>query len=119
MLIKYEWNDMQVNIPTDTGDIEPHTRKHIQDVEYSFEVEPTVEDLVDYLTPRRFDTIGERQAYKLGLKKMANFIQEHINESLNELLEDNLEDDEYFVEFIKDRYEDRALEEWENGNGEY
>ena len=120
MLIKYEWNDKEVNIPCDTGDIAPHTRKVIQDVEYELEVEPTIEDFVSYLTPRMFDTISERQAYRQGLKKMFGFIQEHSDRyNLKEMLNENLEEDEYFVEFMKDRYEEQALESFEESNGAY
>ena len=115
MEIRYFWENMEVNV----GDY-PHSHTEIRDVEYYFDVQVKTRDIVDYLMP-----------YNLG-KQNKKKTQEEVNEcglanyymtkAIDYLLDnlsidlDELEQDEYFVEFMHDRYEDRALDNWEEEN---
>ena len=48
------------------------------------------------------------------LEKMYEFLND-----VSAIDKDQLENDKYFVEFIKERYEEEALKEWEEYNEAY
>ena len=116
MTLKYKWEKMKVNVPNDSGDI-PHTHVVIRDIEWYYDVNVKPNDVCDYLFPTHI-----RKSYKpheindIGffMRKVANFLQESANCDLEEL-----EKDQYFVEFMQDRYEQEALEDWEESNEAY
>ena len=94
MTIKYEWENMKVNVEGFDYNhrwSSPHTHSVIQDVEYEYEVEPTDKDIQDFcrLTDTNFNGIEE------------------------------LEENEEFIWFIKERYEQDALEQWGDSNDAY
>ena len=122
MTISYHWESLEVNVERDTGDVSPHTYKVVQDVYYDFEVEIKTKDVVDYLMPYH---MFDRKVYKSELvreKKTANY---YLTQAINYLVDsancdlEELENDEDFVEFMKERYENKALQEWEESNDEY
>lgn len=116
---------MKVNIECDTGGISPHTRQVIRDVDYDYEVDIKTQDIVDYLMPynlsksnkhKTADEVKEVGLANYYMTKALDFLIHGLSLS-SEL--DDLESDEYFVEFMRERYEEQALEEWEESNDEY
>ena len=107
---------MPVNI-VQTGGNTYRTKVVNKDVEYDFEVDIKPQDIVDYLIPKE-------QAKKIEITNLV-YIKEYMRkviEWLNEkdsIIYEQLENDEYFVEYMKERYEDIALESWEEENAEY
>ena len=81
--------------------------KYIQtDIEYEYEVNIKKYDIVDYLMPQGEKDKGKANYY---MTKMLEFLLE-----CGAVDESELENDEYFVEFMKERYEEQAKEEWES-----
>lgn len=120
MTIKYVWENMEVNVPNDNG-IYPHTHKEIKTVEYEFDTRVKTSDIVDYLMPYNLKQKNKttEQEKEVGLAnyymtKAIGFMRENLNLDL-----DDLESDEYFVEFMRERYQELALEEWQERNEEY
>ena len=124
MTISYHWEDMIVNVPCGGG-ISPRTTPVRKDVDYYFECQITVKDIVDYLMPynlsknnkhKTADEVKEVGLANYYMTKALDFLIHGLSLS-TEL--DDLESDEYFVEFMKERYEDKAFEEWEETNDAY
>ena len=88
MRITYYWEDVIVNRIMDRG-FEPHTKAHREDVEYEFEITPTQEDIDDF-NSQNFENITE----------------------------DDIYDNDDFYDFMKERYEEKAKQEFERGNEE-
>ena len=122
MTIRYCWENMKVNVECDTGGIAPHTRQVEMDVDYDYEVVIKVRDIVDYLMPYNLshkknktqEEVNETRLAAYYMEKMFNFLQENSALDLDEL-----ENDDYFKEFMHDRYEESALEEWGESNDAY
>lgn len=116
MTLRYLWKDMEVNIPNNYGET-PHTHKEIRDIEHEYDRVVKTNDICDYLFPNLLKkglTPSEIMSIGFYMRKVANFLQESAKCDLEEL-----ESDEYFVEFMKDRYEEQALEEWRERNERY
>ena len=119
MKIRYHWEKLKINYPK--GYL---YRTQIKDVDYEYEVDVKVQDIVDYLIPYHLATkknktkeeIEEVELMKQHFEKALKFVIG--NCSLSSEL-DSLENDEYFAEFMKERYEDRAFEEWKESNESY
>lgn len=121
MTLTYEWNNVEVNAPNNYGDY-PHTHKEIRTVRHSFDVNVKVRDIVDYLMPydlthtknKTLEQSNEIALANFYMTKAIDYLKDNISCDLEEL-----EEDEYFVEFMKERYEDDAWEDFMEGNDEY
>jgi len=122
MTLKYHWENVELHEEVDTGDIAPHTRKVIRDINHIFEVQVKIEDICEYLMP--YDLANAKNKTEQQMKEIsqANF---YMNKAIQFLLDngscdlDELENDEYFVEFMHDKYEERAWEDFQESNNEY
>ena len=100
MFIKYHWENVELNVPNGR-----HTKVVIRDVDYDFDVDITFEDICEYL--------------------QLNYTEQHAIDKFLDLVGwnsidyDRLEKDEYFVEFMKNKYEDKAGEEFDESNEPY
>lgn len=100
MNLHYVWENMLVNVETDKG-----IKKEIKTVEYDYDVEPNFYDTMEYLG---FEGIRER-----AVDSFVDLI------GWDNVSYDDLEDDEYFVEFMKQKYEEKAKESFEEENEAY
>lgn len=114
MTITYHWEDMVVNRECDTGDIAPHTRKEIMDIDYDYEVNYTIEDIIEYLLPYKMKDKTEKENAKYFMKKAIEFLE---NNGCVDY--DSLQDDSAFYDFLKERYENKALEQFQEENEAY
>ena len=112
MTLTYKWEHMPKEVLNENAQYEPIYHLEYGEVEYEYYIDVTINDLIAYLTPDKFDTLGERMNYKLGLKKMFEFLDENGCIELEEL-----ETDEYFVKFMYERHEKNAMEEYKYENG--
>lgn len=103
MTIKYHWNDMKATI-IEGG----YPKEIITDVEYEYSHAITKADIVDYLMPTSETQKGLANFY---MTKMLEFLIENRALDISEL-----DNDDYFVEYIHDKYEQDAKEEWEEEN---
>lgn len=103
MHLHYYWENVEVNYECDYGgySLSPHTRTRVQDVEYDFYVDIQDEDIIEYIN-------GDKETSIRLLDLLHNCIDY-----------DYLEEDDDFVDFMKEKYEDEAWEEWEEGNDAY
>lgn len=77
---------------------------------YDYDCIVKLDDLLDYLLPEDLaKKLGEEnsKAYRKGLEKMHSFLNG--NKAIDS---DLLEDDKYFVDFLKQRYKDKAYKEF-------
>lgn len=122
MKISYHWEDMAVNVECDTGDITPHTKTVCQDVDFDYEVNVRIDDVIQYLMPFHLkdkvnktpDKVKETTLAEIYMRRAIQFLKQEFSLDFDEL-----ENDEFFVEFMKDRCEEDALAEWEEGNDAY
>ena len=115
MLVSYHWEKMKVNVECDNQkSVSPHTKTVVRDVDYEYEAYVKEEDIVDYLNPYSPKEKELRNFAKSMLEKMYEFLS-----GVSAIDIDQLENDKYFVEFIKERYEEEALKEWEEYNDAY
>ena len=120
MTLHYEWKGLYANVDCTTpSNLYPRTKKEKVDVSYDYEVVVKVRDIVAYLMPYSLTHKKEKTADEVNEIRIANFYMtkaiEFLQYSGAAELED-LESDEYFVEFMKERYEEDALESWEDYN---
>lgn len=116
MTIRYLWEDRVVNVASLTDNhnaISPHTKQVIRDIAYDYECNVKTRDVVDYLMPISLQQEEKRSA-AFYMTKMYKFLEE-----VGALDISKLEEDEYFVEFMRERYEQNAYEEWEETNDAY
>lgn len=122
MTISYHWEDMTVNVEC-CGRISPHTRPRTQDVDYDYDVNVSEQDIVDYLMPMNLSKRNKNKSEEeIKEAVLASFYMEKMYDFLryNDAIDlDALEQDESFVEFMKERYEEKAMEEWERYNDAY
>lgn len=125
MTIRYHWENIKVNVETDCGGVSPHTIPKITDIDYEYEVEVKVQDIVDYLMPYNLSKNNKHKTEdEVKETKLANF---YMTKALDFLIHgcllstelDELENDEYFIEFMKERYEELALADFEEMNDAY
>ena len=108
MWITYKWENVIVNV--DNGE---HTKPVKMDIEYDYNVSVSEDDIVEYLlpNPKHTDlTMKDILNQECGIRKAVRML------GINE---DKLEDNQDFVEFIKKKYEDKALEKFEYENEPY
>ena len=117
MTLKYHWEHQKITHPQGY-----FYKQSFEDVEYEIEITPTKRDIVDYLMPINLSKsnkhktqkeISETQTAAYYMEKMFEFLEEN-----NAIDLDRLEEDEYFVEFMHERYQVKALEEWEEMSDE-
>lgn len=125
MTIKYHWENMKVNVEVgvyNVAALAPMTKEVIRDVDYDYECKIKTEDVVAYLIPYNLSHAREKTKEQVNETQLANF---YMSKAIDYLLEntcidlEDLERDTYFVEFVKERYEEKALEEWEETNDAY
>ena len=117
MTIKYHWENVEVHIPC--GD---RTKTKIRDVDYEFDVNVKIRDVVQFLMPcdlthKKHKT--KEEANEIGLinhylTKAINYLTKETTVELEEL-----KNDPDFYSFMKDRYEDSAWESFQDENEEY
>lgn len=115
VLVTYHWENVVLNVEKDTGGISPHTRPEISNVDYDYYMEISYDDIIDYLIP---SVLREEEA------KIYRRAISHTLSNLNDYIDfDSLGEDEYFREYIettlKDKYEDKARQEFEESNEAY
>lgn len=118
MYLNYYWKDMEVNRVVYSNSNLPHTKAFVEDVSYEFEVNIKVEDIVAYIMPldlklnrhKNHESVVEYGFAKLYITKTVKYFEEQ-GFDLEEL-----ENDDDFVDFMKDRYEEQALESWQATN---
>lgn len=121
MTLTYEWNNVEVNVPNNYGN-EPHTHKEVRTIRHDYWVKVKITDIVDYLMP--YDLTHKKNKTTEDTKEiaLAHFYMEKAIDFLKDNTDCDLEDlenDEYFVEFMKERYEEEAWQDWEESNEEY
>lgn len=108
MWITYKWENVVVNV--DNGE---HTKQVKKNVEYDYDVSVSEDDIVEYLTPnpKHTDlTMRDILNQECGIRKAVRMLG---------IDEDKLEDNDDFVEFLKERYEDEAVEKFNYENEPY
>ena len=77
--------------------------KHYKPLELEFEVEVDFNDFFEFMQPNDFKSWHEegKKAFKIACEKVWNS---------NWFNSDDLEEDEDFIEFMKDKYEETALD---------
>lgn len=113
MYLHYHWENVEVNYECDYGGntLSPHTRASVEDVDYDFWVDIQDEDVIEYLLPPSINK-EEKQRTSEDYRKVIEFLH-------NKIDYDDLEDDEYFVEFLTEKYKEKAWEEFEESNSSY
>lgn len=95
MILHYEFDDIETYVDCTTcADYEPHEKWGLATIDYDYEIEPTIDDLIEFYGPD--NQIGWSQAQK----------QEYIDN-----LNPDFENDDDFIEYMKDLYYDDAREE--------
>lgn len=88
------------------GWYEPHYHNEYQeDVEYEFEVEPTLDDYIEYLMPDAPKNMMPLE--KKGFAKGAATALSNVLDDYDELKE-AIEEEDGFEEFMHDKYEEEA-----------
>lgn len=103
--IKYHWVDIPVSVCCG-GIYEPHYKLEYQDVDYEYDAYITEEDVVDYIVPGVLRE-NERAIYERAVRQAIEVLG---------IDYDALSDNEFFCEFIKDKYEEKAREEFDLRN---
>lgn len=108
MWITYKWENVVVNV--DNGE---HTKPVKKNVEYDYDVSVSEDDIVEYLLPDpKYCKITDNEIahQSCGIRKAVRMLG---------IDEDKLEDNDDFVEFLKERYEDKAVEKFNYENEPY
>ena len=111
VLLTYHWENVVLNVEKDTGDVAPHTRAEIADIDYDYYATITEDDIIDYLVPSTLREDDEK-VYRRAIGHTITNLHDYINY-------DELAEDEFFVEFIKERYEEKAREQFDEENEPY
>lgn len=111
MTLVYEWDN--IDILSHNTQTSPTKVKHFYDIDIS------IQDIVEYLTPYNLTTsvlteteTKSKQVIQHFMEKAIEFLRDN-----NAIDFDNLERDEYFVKFLKQKYEEKAWENWEKYYG--
>lgn len=121
MTLTYEWKDVEVNVLNDYGDV-PHTHREIRTVRHDYDVNIKVQDIVAYLMP--YDLSHAKNKTPEQSKEIAN-ANFYMSKALDFLIDNDacdleeLEHDSYFYDFMKERYEEEAWEDWQECNDAY
>ena len=108
MYIRYLFEDVIVNEPN--GE---HTKPVKRDVEHDFNVNVSHQDIIDYLMPKWLDRNG-----KATFNSAINIVLCRLEQS-NAVDYEQLENDSDFVEFLKDKYREEAIKDFEESNEAY
>lgn len=108
MYIRYKFEDVIVNEPN--GE---HTKPVKRDVEHDFYVNVSHQDIIDYLMPK---WVEPQRARDFGCAVGITLCE---LDSCNAIDYDQLENNKYFVEFLKDKYREEAIKDFEESNEPY
>lgn len=106
MTLKYHWENVTVNHLICDGCLCPHTKPTVEDVDYDYDVDVTDDDILDYLSLN--------DDARMHAKEMFDFLNE-----CGAVDYEQLSNDKDFVEFMTERYENDAREDFEAGNDAY
>lgn len=87
---------------------------YFDEQEYDYELEVSVSDIIAYVKPDDYKTYSpeKKEGFRVAIAELLN----------NWMFEDFIDNDSHFNEWLKDRYEEKAYEEfWEmknSGEGE-
>lgn len=116
MLIKYKWENMRISeINPNSISQEPSYRNVLTNIEYDYWHDIGIQDVVQYLMPYELTHKKSKTGDEINEIRMANFYME---KAIRYAIEyggldlESFEEDEDFVEYMKERYETRALEEF-------
>lgn len=110
MWLEYHFKDIMCEVEiTSPRDYQPFYKKQLCEVDYDYEVSISAEDLIDYLAPRNMKQLS--QDFQVGFETA---IGRAIFEDLINF--DNLEDNEDFIEFMTEKYREKAHEKCEDEN---
>ena len=91
---------------------------YVDDFDYEYEVEPTIDDVIDFLMPQKPADLrnkARRQAFDKGaLFALLNAV-EYVKDDLREAVLD----DSSFEDFMKEKYEAKAMEKLRNEYDDY
>lgn len=110
MTLHYRWEDCPYQVLNSDASYracEPIYHTYRGDVEYDYEVDVKLKDIIAYLRPKHFNTDEEKEMFKLGVTKLFDLLN-----NVDAIDFDQLEDDDFFREFMEERYEDEAYEEY-------
>lgn len=108
MYIRYLFEDVIVNEPN--GE---HTKPVMRDVEHDFNVNVSHQDIIDYLMPKWLESKDKaifHHAIGIALCEL---------DSCNAIDYDQLENNDAFVEFLRDKYREEAIKDFEESNEPY
>lgn len=108
MYIRYLFEDVIVNEPN--GE---HTRPVKRDVEHDFHVNVSHQDIIEYLMPKWLKN-DEKTIFNCGIGIALCEL-----DSCNAIDYDQLENNTDFVEFMRDRYREEAIKDFEESNEPY
>lgn len=111
MIIKYFWESMVVNVPCRYSN---HTRQVVEDVKHTYWVNISTQDIVQFLLSNEHLEPREKGFANYYMSKAVAFLVGNLSLDIDEL-----EKDESFYDFMKERYEKDALEDWEKDNEAY
>ena len=110
MMIHYEFDNIECDVPysacshINNGWFEPHSEKRECTVEFDYYVSVGFIDILEFMKPMGFDKWSEdkKEGYAKAVRNMMDcgFIDV-----------DTVEGDDDFIDFMKERYRDDALEE--------
>lgn len=110
MTLKYHWENQTVNVETQgLRSISPHSHQETTDIDYEYERDVDVKDIVRYIVPN-YTSKEQKELAEKVVEEMIDLFQLNLGD---------LKDDECFVEFMKDRYEDEAYDEFKENNYPY
>lgn len=74
--------------------------------EFEYEIDYTFKDILDYVKSKEYKDWSKekKDGFVAGVEMLYDFFSDTI--------EDSLEEDDDFIEFIKEKYEDEALEHY-------
>ena len=108
MTLKYKWFNVPVQKLSSVISAEPIYYTTIGNVEYEFECDTKLDDIIAYVMPNKYQVSKyDRTMVRKVLTDM------YVLFAMNGALDINaLDNDEDFVEFMKERYEDEAFDEY-------
>jgi len=103
MWLEYHFKDIMCEVEIEGRGEEPNLVKKLCEVDYDYEVSISEDDIIDYLAPIIFEELN--QSFQTGFKTA---ICHAINEDLINFGE--LEDNEDFINFMTEKYREKAHE---------
>ena len=103
--------DVYANVPT--FDSRHSHEELIENYHYEYDIEVKPQDIAEFLVDIRMDK-HHQNISKNAMKQAIEYLLDNTSLDLDEL-----ENDEMFVEFIKDKYEDAAMQRLSEQNERY